>query len=180
MSDLFDAVKGGQDFLTKIISYVPGFKGYVERSQRRSADKLLRDQVALKYSELAKSVSELMKEVGQSNQIEFIDDLDSIRLKLTTFADRIKNASYGYSGFFDSVKINEKELEKIYAFDNAFFEVAEQITSGFENIEAAIGTEGLKSAIRAVNKLALEANQAFDRRYQILTAGEGEIQPPSP
>ena len=178
MSDLFDAVKSGQDFLTKVISYVPGFKGYIERSQRRSADKLLRDQVALKYTELSRRISELMKDVSGAGQLDFLDDLDSIRIKLTTFADRIKNASYGYSGFFDSVKINEKELQKIYAFDSAFFEVADQISSGFDNIEASIGTDGLKSAIRAVDKLALKANQTFDRRYEMLTAGEGELLPP--
>ena len=52
MSDLFETVKGGQDIFKKLLSYVPGFSGYVERTNRRAADKLLRDQVALKYSEL--------------------------------------------------------------------------------------------------------------------------------
>lgn len=179
MSNLYDSVKGAQDFLTKIISYVPGFKGYVERSQRRAADKLLRDQVALKYSELAKTASELTREIGESGQLDYLDDVDSIRLKLTTFADRIKNASYGYSGFFDTVKINEKELEKIYKFDLLFFDLANEIESGFENVEAAIGSEGLKSALRAVNKLALKANQTFDKRYQILIGGTEETQTPS-
>ena len=52
MSDLFESVKGGQDIFKKLLSYVPGFSGYVERTNRRAADKLLRDQVALKYTEL--------------------------------------------------------------------------------------------------------------------------------
>ena len=48
MTDLFETVKGGQDIFKKLLSYVPGFSGYVERTNRRAADKLLRDQVALK------------------------------------------------------------------------------------------------------------------------------------
>ncbi len=52
MSDLFETVKGGQDIFKKLLSYIPGFSGYMERTNRRAADKLLRDQVALKYSEL--------------------------------------------------------------------------------------------------------------------------------
>ncbi len=174
MSDLFETVKGGQDIFKKLLSYIPGFSGYIERSNRRAADKLLREQVALKYSELAARTSRLQKDVADAGQIDFLDDVDSIGLKLRTFADRIKNASYGYSGFFDAVKINEKELEKIYAFDTAFFTLADQISSGLDNIETAIAGDGLKAAIRAVNTLAREAGETFDRRYQTITGSGAE------
>lgn len=169
MSDLIGNIQGGQDFLTKLLSYVPGFNGYIKRSQRRAADKMLRDQVALKYSELTKRLSGLKKDLVDAGQFDLLEEIDSISLKLTTFADRIKNASYGYSGFFDSAKINEAELEKLYAFDAAFFELAEQIRSGLDNIAAGIGGEGLKSAIRAVDELALQAGQTYDKRYQVIT-----------
>jgi len=175
MSDLFETVKGGQDIFKKLLSYVPGFSGYVERTNRRAADKLLRDQVALKYSELSGRTSRMQKDITDAGQIDFLDDIDSVGLKLRTFADRIKNASYGYSGFFDTVKINEKELAQIYAFDAAFFELGDQISSGLDNVEAAIGSDGLKAAIRAVSDLARQAGETYDRRYQIIT-GSGAAQ----
>jgi hypothetical protein len=168
MSDLFDSVKGGQDFIQKILSYVPGFKGYIERTQRRAADKLLRDQVALKYKELASRLSGMKKDFVDAGQFDLLEEVDSIHLKLMTFSDRIKNASYGYSGLLDTVKINEKELEKLYAFDLAFFEIADQISSGLDNVAAGIGGEGLKAAIRSVDGLALLAGETYDKRYQIL------------
>lgn len=173
MSDLYETVKGGQDIFKKLLSYVPGFNGYVERVNRRAADKLLRDQVALKYSELVTRTSGLQKDIADAGLLDFLDDVDNIGLKLRTFTDRIKNASYGYSGFFDAVKINEKELEQIYSFDAAFFDLAAQISDGLDNIEAGIGGEGLKSAIRAVDDLARQVGQTYDRRYQILT-GSGD------
>ena len=169
MSDLFDTVKGGQDIFKKLLSYIPGFSGYIERTNRRAADKLLRDQVALKYSEMAARTSRMQKDLADAGQIDFLDDIDSVGLKLRTFADRIKNASYGYSGFFDAVKINEKELAQIYTFDAAFFDLANQISSGLDNIEAGIGGDGLKSAIRAVNDLARQVVKTYDRRYHVIT-----------
>jgi hypothetical protein len=175
MSDLFDTVKGGQDIFKKLLSYIPGFSGYIERTNRRAADKLLREQVALKYNELAARTSRLQKDIAEAGQIDFLDDIDSVGLKMRTFADRIKNASYGYSGFFDAVKINEKELEKIYAFDTAFFMLADQISSGLDNVEAAVAGEGLKAAIRAVNSLARQAGETYDRRYESIT-GSGTVQ----
>jgi hypothetical protein len=175
MSDLFDTVKGGQDIFKKLLSYIPGFSGYIERTNRRAADKLLREQVALKYSELAARTSRMQKDIADAGQIDFVDDIDSVGLKLRTFADRIKNASYGYSGFFDAVKINEKELEKIYTFDAAFFMLADQISSGLDNVEAAIAGDGLKAALRAVNDLARQAGETYDRRYHTIT-GSGAAQ----
>ncbi len=169
MSDLFETVKGGQDIFKKLLSYVPGFNGYVERTNRRAADKLLRDQVALKYKELAGRTSRMQKDIADAGQIDFLDDIDSVGLKLRTFADRIKNASYGYSGFFDAVKINEKELAQIYAFDTAFFELGDQISSGLDNVEAAIGSDGLKATVRAVNDLVRQAGETYDHRYQVIT-----------
>ena len=176
MSDLFDTVKGGQDIFKKLLSYVPGFNGYIERTNRRAADKLLREQVALKYSELAARTSRMQKDIADAGQIDLLDDLDSVGLKLRTFTDRIKNASYGYSGFFDAVKINEDELAKIYTFDTAFFTLADQISAGLDNVAAAIGSDGLKGTIRAVNDLALQAGENFDHRYQVIT-GSGSPQP---
>ena len=169
MSDLFDTVKGGQDIFKKLLSYIPGFTGYIERTNRRASDKLLREQVALKYSELAARTSRLQKDIADAGQIDFLDDIDSVGLKLRTFADRIKTASYGYSGFFDAVKINEKELEKIYAFDMAFFVLADQISSGLDNVESAVAGDGLKAAIRAVNTLARQVVETYDRRYETIT-----------
>jgi hypothetical protein len=173
MSDLFETVKGGQDIFKKLLSYIPGFSGYIERTNRRAADKLLRDQVALKYTELATRASGLQKDVADAGQLDMLDELDSIGLKLRTFADRVKNASYGYSGFFDTVKINEKELETIYTFDTAFFVLADQIASGLDNVATAIAGDGLKAALRAVDDLARQAGQTFDKRYQAIT-GSGD------
>jgi hypothetical protein len=173
MSDLFDTVKGGQDVFQKILGYIPGFKGYIERSQRRAADKMLRDQVAQKYSELASRAGHFQKDIADAGALDLLDEMEAVAMKLRTFTDRIKNASYGYSGFFDAVKINEKELEKIYAFDAAFFELSTQIASGLDNVEAAIGGDGLKAAIRAVDGLAKQAGETYDRRYQVLTGEAG-------
>jgi hypothetical protein len=175
MSDLFETVKGDQDFVKKLLSYVPGFKGYIERSNRRASDKLLRDQVALKYSELAGRASRLQQDLADADQIDLVDNIDKVSLKLRTFSDRIRNASYGYSGFFDAVKINQEELAQVYAFDAAFFDLANQISSGLDNVEAAIGGEGLKAAIRSVDTLARQVGETYDRRYQVIT-GSGAPQ----
>src|ERR1051325_5581445 len=127
MDEFFQKVTSQQDPFKKLASYIPGFGGYVERQNRRDADKLLRDTVARRFDEQWKRASQLQSDMVSNGMIEYVDDLEKASLQLRTFIDKISTASRGYSGLFDAVKINEKELAAIYQYDAAFFDLADQI-----------------------------------------------------
>jgi hypothetical protein len=174
MSDLFDKVSGQMDFVKNLASKIPGFSGYVERQNRRAADKLLRESVAARFEELWTRTSEIQTSMVSEGMIALMDEMEQAAIKLRTFADKIKTASYGYAGFFDAVKIKEEELAQLYQYDMAFFDVAEQIERALDNVEASMGDEeGLKAAIRHLISLAREAVTTFDRRYEMIN-GSGK------
>ena len=127
MSDFFEKVSGQVDPFKKLIGYIPGFSGYVERQNRRDADKLLRDTVARRFTELWKRASNIQTDLVSNGMIEYVDDMEKAAIQLRTLIDKISTAPRGYSGMFDAVKINEQELQAIYQFDAAFFDLAEQI-----------------------------------------------------
>jgi len=174
MSDLFDKVSGQMDVVKKLASYLPGFNGYVERQNRRAADKLLRESVADRFQELWKRTSNIQTDMVNEGMIELLDDMEQAAIQLRTFADKVRTASYGYSGFFDAVKINESELAQLYQFDLAFFDAADQIERALDNIEASMGDEvGLKAAIRNLTGLTREAVTTFNRRYEMINGAGG-------
>ena len=174
MSDLFDKVSSQMDFVKQLASKIPGFSGYVERQNRRAADKLLRESVADRFEELWKRTSKVQTDMVDAGMIALMDDMEQAAIQLRTFADKIRTATYGYAGFFDAVKIKETELAQLYQFDLAFFNVAEQIGRGLDNLEASMGDEdGLKAAIRNLISLAREAVTTFDRRYEMINGSGG-------
>ena len=169
MSDLFNKITSQQDVFKKLGSVIPGFKGYIERQNRRAADKLLRETVAARFEELWTRTSNLQTTMVSEGMISLMDEMEQAAIKLRTFADKIKTASYGYAGFFDAVKIKEEELTQLYQFDMAFFDVAEQIGRALDNVEASMGDEdGIKAAIRNLISLAREAVTTFERRYEMI------------
>src|SRR5262245_9230879 len=125
MSGFYENVTGQQDIFRKLSSYIPGFNGYVERSNRRAADKLLRETVARRFEELYSRASALQSELVGAGRISYLDEMESAVVKIQTFRDKVATASYGYAGFFDAVKINEDELAKLYEYDMAFFSLAD-------------------------------------------------------
>ena len=174
MSDFFEKVSSQVDPFKKLASYIPGFSGYIERQNRRDADKLLRDTVARRFEEQWKRVSQLQSDLVSNGMIAYVDDMEKAAIKLRTFIDKLSTAPRGYSGLLDAVKINEKELEAVYQFDFAFFELAEQVGRGLDNVEASLGDEtALPAAIRNLTSLARLAVETFERRSEVVT-GNGK------
>jgi hypothetical protein len=172
MSDFFQNVTSQTDPFKKLLSYIPGFSGYIERQNRRDADKILRETVARRFEEQWSRVSNIQADMVSNGMIKYVDDLEKAALQLRTFIDKISRAARGYSGLFDAVKINEKELEAIYQFDLAFFQLGDQVKSGVDNLEASMGDENaLPAAIRNVVSLARLAVETFDRRSEVVNGG---------
>jgi hypothetical protein len=174
MTDMYQNVSGQVDPFKKLVSFIPGFSGYVERQNRRDADKLVRETVARRFDELWKRTSNLQVDMVNAGKIEYVDDMEKAALQLRTFIDKISTASRGYSGLFDAVKINEKELEQLYNFDLAFFELADQVGHGLDNVEASLGDESaLPATIRNLTTLGRQAVETFNRRTEAFS-GNGK------
>jgi hypothetical protein len=168
MSDPLDKITAGDDLYGQVRNFLAGFVGYVDRENRREADKLLRLTIAQRYEEQLERIAELQRRLIKESQLDQIDDLEEAALKLRGFVNRIRTASYGYSGLFDAVQINSKELASIYAYDLALLEGVDQISNAIDNLDASLGTDGFPAAVRHLVTLSEEATLAFDRREEVI------------
>jgi hypothetical protein len=174
MSDFFEKVASQQDPLKKLLSHIPGFAGYIDRQTRRDADKILRDTVARRFEDLWKKSSKVQADLVSAGQLSIAGDMEKASIQLRTFIDKIKTAPRGYSGLFDAVKINEKELEALYQFDLAFFDLGDQVGRALDNVESTLQDEaGLPAAIRNLVSLSRLAVETYDRRTEALTGPGG-------
>ncbi len=165
---ILDKITSEMDFFKKILSKIPGFKGYVDRQNRREADKLLRVKVADRFMEQEQRITQLQRDFLSQGEIAYIDDLEAAAIKLRTFADRIRRASRGYAGLFDAVKINENELAQLYEFDAALLDLADEVGRAIDNVEASIGSDGLPAAFRNLTTVAQKAITTFNQRGEVI------------
>ncbi|MBN1976371.1 MAG: hypothetical protein JW918_03120 [Anaerolineae bacterium] len=167
--DIFEKVKGSRNLVEKLGSIIPGWKGYQERQERRSADQLMRQTLAEKMTAQRKRLDVAQQELINSGKLDLVDDVGRAVTQLQTFIDRVRLASYGYSGLFDAVKINQDELEQMYNFDAALFEYVDRLDTANDRLMEAIDTgEGLKQVVRIVQDICREANATFDEREHVL------------
>ena len=170
MSDPLGKITEGKDLIGKIRNTLSGFLGYVDRENRREADKILREEIAKRYEDQWSRISSLQRQLIAGGQLKFLDDLEEAAIKMRIFSDRVRRATYGYAGFFDAVRIHSDELEKLYEYDIALLENVDNIARAIDNVEASIDTDGLPAAIRHLIALGQEALEAFDGRAEVILA----------
>lgn len=191
MSDYYGQVTSSQDIFKKILSKVPGFSGYIERENRRAADKVMRETIANRFEAIWGRISAFQRELISQGEIKWVDDIESAAIKLRQFIDRIRTTTYGYSGLFDAVKINEKELALIYTYDEAMLSLVDVMDRAVNNMEESIGSDGFPASVRNLVSTAQQCVETFDKRYEafmgqittppapVLTVDTPSIEPPA-
>jgi len=173
MGDVFKKVQDSRNALEKLVSVVPGFKGYQERQERRAADQLMRQTLATKLANQRKQLERAQKALINKGQYEYLDDLGSAVTQLQTFADRVRLASYGYAGLFDAVKIRQEELAQLYSFDAALFEYVDRLDEATDRLREAISSEeGIEEVVGVILDICSEANSTFDEREHLILSSQ--------
>lgn len=174
MTDYQSQIESQRGKLKELLLKVPGFKGYIELEDRRTADKLLRDAVANSYQEQLDRLTAVQTVFVDRGDLEYVDDLEAVVVKLRTFIDRISHATYGYSSFFSAVKIDAEKLDKIYDYDQALLAGIDSLSDAIENLETTEDPEQLKALITDLKKQARDIVAKADKRKDVITS-EDEI-----
>jgi hypothetical protein len=102
---------------------------------------------------------------------ELVEPMNRLVAKLDRVAEKINRASYGYAGFFDSVRIEEPDLDRMLAYDTQLVDSArkfsEMVTSFRNNLMQNKFDDVRNSQLQldgAIGGLEL----AFDQRKSVI------------
>ncbi|MDT5268827.1 MAG: hypothetical protein QOH49_1013 [Acidobacteriota bacterium] len=167
-----------RNWLEKLSDKIPGYAGYVAKERRRDVDKLHREHLAERLRLAKQPLNDLMRDLSSSGRLFEVGPVDRVLKKLDQVENRVRFASYGYAGFFDAVKIEEPQLERIYRFDLALVEKVEEFERQARELSGKSATaDGLKAAAAEIERVADDLNRTFDERYRAIeTFGPDDTQ----
>jgi len=169
MDDLTEKVQSAQTKLDGLATRIPGYAGYKQKEQRREADKLLRLHVARKFEDQLKRLNELQFTLTSRGQLIPLMTLERAGIKLQLLIDRLRNASYGYAGLFDAVKIDKAALDKLYDFDQQMLQGVDQVVALLSKLEDAIQSEApIITEAGSLVTLMQELNEAYGHRQDVI------------
>ena len=166
--DFYKRIGEMQGTVEDIVRQVPGFKGYFEKQDRRAADKLLREKLARSFGDQMSEFSRVQRKLVDSGGMKYMERIQNIDTRLRTFIDKIESAAYGYAGLFDVLKVDEKVLAAVYAFDNGLLTYVDQLASGIKALGSAVGSESVSVVLDQLDELVSELTRVFDKRVEVL------------
>lgn len=171
MSEILDKVKKEKRLIEEIETLIPGFRGYKMRELRREADKLVRDYIVRKLKEAKDNLKECMLVIAENDRAELYGLINRISALLDLVTSKIEHADYGYSGFFDAVKIKVDELEKLLEYDNSLIKSANEIVTASKSAQDLANDlkfDELSSKLREFKKLLDRFDELINQRENII------------
>lgn len=173
-----DAAGGEKNWLQRLAEKIPGLAGYQAKESRREVDKLYRETLADRLRKTKDPVAAVVRDLTDGGRLFEVTPLERVSKKIDTLENRVRFATYGYSGFFDTVQIKEQQLDAIYQFDLRLVEKVEAVEAKAAALGPGSGTPTeLKAAAAALEAAVDELGSTFDTRQQSIS-GFGEASAP--
>lgn len=153
-------------WIESILQYIPGFRGYLRKENRREADELQREWLADRLQRSKRGLDDFARSLTDAGRLDELPQIDRVRTRLDKLLARIRGAMQGYSGFFDLVDVNETVLDRVYAQEVALMEQTASLADEIENLR---GRSEEASGLLAPIMGKIEAiEDAWDQREDIL------------
>jgi len=103
---------------------------------------------------------------GDMSQMSRLGDVGN---RLDRLTERLRHASYGYSGLFAQNQVNEEELSRIYEFDLSLVNNLQYAEEAVKALETAVGTkENVNARAADLEKSLREMDSKVDEREKLL------------
>lgn len=145
---LTERMKADRGWLAKLMEKVPPFRGYLENITIWEADKMIREELARRLSEVKSPVNKAVKVAGEDVRAgKAISALEGLLNQVDKVANQVRFADYGHSAITAKIKIRAEDLARLLAADRQMFGRLEEVEaaggalaeSGPEKLESALG-----------------------------------------
>ena len=162
-----ERVQESEKLLERIELVLPGFKGYKLQEQRREADRIVRNHIHYMLENSRTWLTYSMQTLSDAKATEMNEPMNRLIARVDLLAEKVNHASYGYSGFFDSVKIEEPQLDQMLAFDTQLVEIARKFSddvTSFRNELSQGKLENARTSEQALESAVTNLETVFDQR----------------
>jgi hypothetical protein len=150
---------------------LPGFRGYKLKEQRREADRIVRSYIYDSLEHSRDDLTRCFQTLTDNKLTELIEPMNRLIARLDRVAEKVNHASYGYTGFFDSVRIEEPDLDRMLGFDTQLMDLARK----FAEMTTSLRTELTQNKLENAQNMQLQLDGSissleltFDQRKSII------------
>ncbi|MBI4415531.1 MAG: hypothetical protein HY557_00935 [Euryarchaeota archaeon] len=174
MVDMRERVDEDRGLLKRIQLHVPGFAGYRRREDLRTADNLLRIQLANRLKDVRHQLEGARGSLTSNYQLKALEPLGAVILKAQSLEGQIRHAEQGYSPLVADIKVLEPQLNKLYEWDATLLENVDTLSQEASAMDAAAPGEPAEvmDHLNRIKSMLADVEATFKRRMLVITRTE--------
>ncbi len=176
MTDGYEQAQGQRNLLERLGAKIPGYRGYQDRELRRDVDKLQREHLASELGRLKGMLANRARDYTDAGQLAALTPFGRLDRQLDGLQQTVRFSDYGASGLFDPVKINEPELQRLYAFDLAVLDDVAAVEQAIAAVPGP-GASDPGAALDRVRDLVQALDDKWRQRRQVISQAVQATQP---
>ncbi len=155
--------------LQQLMKKIPGFEGYLDREQRRSADSIHREYLTKLLSTKKRTIQDIANGLLESGDLSHMTSMDSLTNNIDKISNRIRSAGSAGGNFFAMVDVDTELLDRIYEYDLTLLGEIEALDEKIGTLQNACDTnDNIKPAISGVKNVLTEIDGSLDGREKLL------------
>jgi len=168
---IYEKAKEEMRLSERILAALPGFRGYKEKELRRESDRLIRNHLYQRLMIARKDLKEAFQKLSDSRLHEVLTDMDRFLMRFDRVSEKINHASYGYTGFFNIVKVEEEKLDKMIEFDTNLLDNVEKVVEESDTFKKEVGKqkfEKVRDHISNLSDMLETLEETFEERDEVI------------
>lgn len=168
LNNLKAKIQSNRDFIDRITVQLPGFKGYVEKSENYDADRMIREFIADRIRSSKKSLNVISGDLVKGGEISTIQEIDSVQNLLEGLLKKVQYADYGVSGGFSKIKITEEDQNRLLEYDWRLISAFDEINTAAGKL-ATLQSDTILQELRNLKQKIRDFDKSIDdRKYVIM------------
>jgi len=157
--------------LERLMLVLPGFRGYKLKEQRREADRIVRTYIYELIERARDDLTTCLQALIDNKLTELVEPMNRLIAKTDRVAAKINHASYGYTGFFDSARIEEPDLDRMLSYDSQLMDLARKTSDMTTTLRGDLTQnrlDGVHNAELQLDGSIDSLELAFDQRKSVI------------
>jgi len=146
---------------------VPGIGSYQDKESIRGSDKNLREFLSSQLSDHMKTLERLKTSIARGGSLSCLKELDDLSRTMDRLSRSLRFASRGYAPVFESNRVDEDTLHKLFDFDKSLKETIDQvdplvvkISERAEDLDAKL--------LKELDAILLKIEKRIDERERLI------------
>lgn len=167
LNNLKAKIQANRDFIDRITVQLPGFRGYVEKSENYDADRMIREFISDRIRSSKKSLNVISGDLVRGGEFSTIQEIDSVQNLLEGLIKKVQYADYGASGNFSNIKIAEEEQNRLLEHDWRLISAYDEISSLTAKLRTLQG-DSLIEELRSLKQKIRDFDTTVDERKYVI------------